>query len=420
MLERLIDFLRASLSASRAEHTTVGAELELAAAYLDLLAVRMGARLRWRIEADEFRNLALAPMLVQPLVENAIMHGLEPKIEGGELVVRARMLDGMLCVEVADDGIGLQARRRAPAAASAWPTCASACAACAGRFEIDRKCRAWRDLAPAAAIGDLVTTALIADDEPHLLAYIEEQLAQAWPDLRIIGRAANGIEALRLVDELAPDVVFLDIQMPGLNGMQLAERLCAGGKAPRIVFTTAHEQYALQAFEQSAFDYLLKPIRLERLQRTVARLQEALAAPAAPPADPAAAGMLSALLRQLGMDARACRAAAPPPPAAMDPRGPGPGNAPDRRRRSHLLPEQRQVHQRVRGRRRTPDPHSAAPAARTARSAAVLADPPRRHRRRAPRGRHPHRLPRAPAGALKGREEQLVVSRNYEELFRQM
>jgi sensor histidine kinase YesM len=113
MLERLIDFLRASLSASRAEHTTVGAELELAAAYLDLLAVRMGARLRWRIEAsDEFRNLALAPMLVQPLVENAIMHGLEPKIEGGELVVRVRMLDGMLCVEVADDGIGL--RNHAP------------------------------------------------------------------------------------------------------------------------------------------------------------------------------------------------------------------------------------------------------------------------------------------------------------------
>lgn len=150
--------------------------------------------------------------------------------------------------------------------------------------------------------------AVIADDEPHLLAYLEEQLAQAWPALRIAGRAANGIEALRLVDELAPDVVFLDIQMPGLNGMQLAERLCEeGGSGPRIVFTTAHEHYALQAFDRSAFDYLLKPIRLERLQRTVARLQEALAQPPAttPAVDHAAAGMLAQLMRQLGMAAPA-------------------------------------------------------------------------------------------------------------------
>ena len=161
-----------------------------------------------------------------------------------------------------------------------------------------------------------MSTALIADDEPHLLAYLEEQLAQAWPALRIAGRAANGIEALRLIDELAPDVVFLDIQMPGLNGMQLAERLCAGGDAPRIVFTTAHEHYALQAFEQAAFDYLLKPVRLERLQRTVARLQEALAAPpaASPAADPATAGMLAQLLRQLG-----AAPVAPAPDAAAAP-----------------------------------------------------------------------------------------------------
>lgn len=108
MLERLIDFLRASLSASRAERSTLGAELDLAAAYLDLLGVRMGARLSWRIEAgDDVRALPLAPMLVQPLVENAIMHGLEPKVEGGEIVVRARRMDGGLCVDIADDGIGL-------------------------------------------------------------------------------------------------------------------------------------------------------------------------------------------------------------------------------------------------------------------------------------------------------------------------
>jgi DNA-binding LytR/AlgR family response regulator len=144
-----------------------------------------------------------------------------------------------------------------------------------------------------------------------LLAYLEEQLALAWPDLRIVGRAGNGIEALRLVDELAPDVVFLDIQMPGLNGLDLAARLADDARAPRVVFTTAHEAYALQAFEHAAFDYLLKPIRLERLRRTVERLKETLAAPTpvAPSAD-----MLAGLLRQLGV--AAAPPAAPAPAAA--------------------------------------------------------------------------------------------------------
>nr|WP_322403557.1 LytTR family DNA-binding domain-containing protein [Massilia sp. Gc5] len=143
-----------------------------------------------------------------------------------------------------------------------------------------------------------------------MLAYLEEQLAIAWPELRIVGRAGNGIEALRLVDELAPDVLFLDIQMPGLNGLDLAARLVDDERAPRVVFTTAHEAYALQAFEHAAFDYLLKPIRLERLQRTVERLKETLAAPAAAPS----ADVLAGLLRQLGVTPTP--AAPAPAPAA--------------------------------------------------------------------------------------------------------
>ena len=108
MLERLIDFLRASLSASRAEHATVRGEIELARAYLDLLSVRMGARLHYRIDLDPACDDAvIAPMLIQPLVENAVMHGIEPKVAGGTIVVRARRRDGSLCVEVTDDGVGL-------------------------------------------------------------------------------------------------------------------------------------------------------------------------------------------------------------------------------------------------------------------------------------------------------------------------
>ena len=112
---------------------------------------------------------------------------------------------------------------------------------------------------------------------------------------------------MRAIDELAPDVAFLDIQMPGLNGLQLAAKLADTGstdaraRAPRVVFTTAHEQYALDAFDNAAFDYLLKPIRLERLQRCAARLREVLAAQAPAPLAPAAASQLSQLLRQLGV-----------------------------------------------------------------------------------------------------------------------
>jgi len=110
MLERFIDYLRASLAASRAEHATLGSECDLAGAYLDVLGVRMEQRLRWRIEIDPAaRMLPMAPMLLQPLVENAIMHGIEPKLEGGEIVLRARLDAATLVVEVCDSGLGLRA-----------------------------------------------------------------------------------------------------------------------------------------------------------------------------------------------------------------------------------------------------------------------------------------------------------------------
>lgn len=108
MLERFIDFLRASLHASRAGSATVGAELDLAAAYLDVLAVRMGKRLQYRIEADDgARAAGIAPMLLQPLVENAVMHGLEPNIAGGTIVVHAHCAGDVLQVDIADDGVGI-------------------------------------------------------------------------------------------------------------------------------------------------------------------------------------------------------------------------------------------------------------------------------------------------------------------------
>ena len=108
MLERFIDFLRASLGASRAETATLGAELDLVAAYLDVLAVRMGPRLRYRYEIEAgCREIVIAPMLLQPVVENAVAHGLEPKVEGGEITLRAFRREQQLFIEVSDTGVGL-------------------------------------------------------------------------------------------------------------------------------------------------------------------------------------------------------------------------------------------------------------------------------------------------------------------------
>jgi sensor histidine kinase YesM len=108
MLERFIDYLRASLAASRSEEATLGSEAALIAAYLDVLAVRMGERLRYRIEVpDELRQYRIAPMLLQPVVENAIAHGLEPKVEGGEIVVSAHVEGEQVYVRISDTGVGL-------------------------------------------------------------------------------------------------------------------------------------------------------------------------------------------------------------------------------------------------------------------------------------------------------------------------
>lgn len=116
-----------------------------------------------------------------------------------------------------------------------------------------------------------MTTAVLVDDEPNLTRYLTHKLSQAWPELEIVGTAVNGRQALALCEELAPDIVFLDIQMPGLNGLQVAEAL---DPEIRVVFVTAYDDYAVEAFETAAVDYLMKPVEDGRLARTVARLKE--------------------------------------------------------------------------------------------------------------------------------------------------
>ncbi|OGB47545.1 MAG: DNA-binding response regulator [Burkholderiales bacterium RIFCSPLOWO2_12_FULL_65_40] len=129
--------------------------------------------------------------------------------------------------------------------------------------------------------------ALIAEDEPLLAAALQHALAQAWPDLQVVATVGDGLSAVREALALRPEVLFFDIRMPGQSGLNAAAELADAWPAdtpfPALVFVTAYDQYAVQAFETQAVDYLLKPVQSARLQRTVQKLQQTLThqAPAA-------------------------------------------------------------------------------------------------------------------------------------------
>ncbi len=156
-----------------------------------------------------------------------------------------------------------------------------------------------------------MNTALIAEDEPLLAAGLRADLARLWPALQVVATVGDGAQAVAQALALRPEVCFLDIRMPGLSGLEAAQALAEdwpedGPAFPLLVFVTAYDQYALQAFERQAVDYLLKPVEPTRLAACVQRLQRALAAralplvsPPGPTGESAAQGALQQTLQQL-------------------------------------------------------------------------------------------------------------------------
>jgi len=150
-------------------------------------------------------------------------------------------------------------------------------------------------------------TALIAEDEPLLAQALKAELAQLWPDLQIVATVGDGRKAVAEALRLLPDVLFLDIRMPGLDGLGAAGELADAWPVddtpmPQLVFVTAYDEYATRAFDAQAIDYVLKPVQPDRLRKTVQRLQQALAAraPVAEAApDPAVIDQTLAQWRQL-------------------------------------------------------------------------------------------------------------------------
>lgn len=176
--------------------------------------------------------------------------------------------------------------------------------------------------------------AVLADDERLMREQLRARLAEVWPELELVAEARNGLEAVQAVQQHQPDVVFLDIRMPGLTGVEAAREILQlerddDASAPEIVFITAYDQYAVEAFEQGAADYVLKPAERERLARTVqrvrARLQQRdIVSSGAPPGRVDAADTvgsaqqagtpaeLQVLLRRLAIAMNPSRAAAQP------------------------------------------------------------------------------------------------------------
>jgi DNA-binding LytR/AlgR family response regulator len=159
-----------------------------------------------------------------------------------------------------------------------------------------------------------MTTALIAEDEPLLAQALQAELARAWPELRVVASVGDGASAVTQALQLRPDVLFFDIRMPGQGGLEAAAELAdewpQDAPFPALVFVTAYDQYAVQAFETEAADYVLKPVQPQRLQKTVARVQEVLARRGAAGATP-----LQATLDQLrNLLGAAALPASPQPP----------------------------------------------------------------------------------------------------------
>ena len=139
-------------------------------------------------------------------------------------------------------------------------------------------------------------SALIADDEPLLRERLRARLARLWPELELVAEARNGREAIELFETRLPQVAFLDVHMPGLNGIDAARAIA---RRAEIVFVTAHEHYAVQAFEHGAIDYVVKPFEEARLADSVARLKARLASP-----EPRGDGF-DAVLDRLGVELKA-------------------------------------------------------------------------------------------------------------------
>ena len=283
VLRSLVAYLRAAVPRINERVTTLGQELQLVQAYLELMHMRMPDRLKFAVNAEPSTlSLRCPPMTILTLVENAVRHGIDPSEEGGQIEIRVERQGQSLPDPGQRYGRGPAAFRRrarhgtrnAPRAPAARLRRGGGAARCGAPSPwCLRGAGAARQ--GIAVVSSNHPTALIADDEPLLREALSSQLKQAWPELEIVAQARNGREAVQLFESRRPDICFLDVHMPGISGVEAARYI---GRQAHLVFVTAYDQYAVEAFAQGVLDYLVKPVEAARLAETVARLKERLAA----------------------------------------------------------------------------------------------------------------------------------------------
>jgi two-component system sensor histidine kinase AlgZ len=289
ILEDLAELFRHAL-AEQGASATLTQETELARHYLQIEQARFGERLRVQWQLDEAAGSAtLPPLLLQPLVENAVKHGVEPSDSGAEIRISTQRRGTMAVIKVTNTvpagqgprGHGLalaNVRERLGLLHDLQGTFRTALVDGVYQVRIEVPL-------PHEGGGAMSLRVLIVDDEALARSRLRRLLGECTaPAAEVAGEAANAADALEWLRRGPVDLALLDIHMPGADGLKLAQVLRSLPDAPRVVFVTAHAQHALQAFEVDAVDYLTKPVRLDRLQAALQKVQRLLPLRPAPEA----------------------------------------------------------------------------------------------------------------------------------------
>ena len=290
MMDRLGDLLRMTLNTSNIQEVSLKEELEVLQKYLDIEQVRLGDRMTVNIDIDpDALDAQLPNFLLQPLVENAVRHGIAPRVQPGQVEISASRRG-----EPAGDRHLQQRRGCAAASAHApqsrrWPRQHTRTPRASlsersqpgvfqrrprfpghGQHSLCRRSLAERFDQSGCRMTKIRT--LVVDDEPIARARVVSLLKQE-DDIEVVGECANGQQAMSAIESTSPDLLFLDIQMPEVNGLDLARTIQSTGN-PAVVFVTAYDEYALRAFEVHALDFLLKPFSAERFRSALGHARE--------------------------------------------------------------------------------------------------------------------------------------------------
>ena len=291
MIEHLGDLLRMSLESKDRQEVPLAEELAFLDHYLAIQKIRFGRRLKVEIDvAPEVRYASVPSLFLQPLVENAIRHGISHRASGGTVQVTAEPVGGKLAIRVADDGAGLppgwtlensngpglvgdaRAHRR-PVSERRRQLCHQGHAKRAARWwKSFCPCASWEKKPMKPALENIKV--LVVDDEAPARQRLLDLLRRD-PQIGTILEACNGQDAVELIEDHHPDLVFLDVQMPELDGLGVIDAIGAA-EMPLTVFITAYDQHAIRAFESNALDYLLKPFSDERFEGALARAKARL------------------------------------------------------------------------------------------------------------------------------------------------